>query len=126
MLRKLGKAGVPAAGELGRWGAAVSSGTGAFAGRRGEARHVGGSARRLPFRELERGLQRQEVEICFPPEMNVASGGKGWESSAATCCRPRTGLGHISKRLLALLSCNDTRCPRLFDQSTCHGIWSGS
>lgn len=40
----------------------------------------GGQARRrlcqTPAFQLERGLRRQEMEICFPPEMNVASGGK--------------------------------------------------
>ena len=100
MFRKLGKAGVPTAGELGRshflWCRSLC-----LVAQGGQAR------RRLcqtpAFQGAGEGLRRQEVEVCFPPEMNVASGGKCWESSAATCCcwLP-TGLRDVRKRLLAL------------------------
>lgn len=33
--------------------------------------------------ELEKGPQWQEMEIYFPPEVNMNSGSKSWESSAA-------------------------------------------
>lgn len=81
VLRKLEKARVPTAGELGR---------SSFLWYRGLCREaLGGQARRQlcqtpAFQELVRGLWRQEVEICFPPETNVTSGGKAWESLAAT------------------------------------------
>lgn len=48
---------------------------------------------------------RQEVEICFPPEVNVTSGGKGQSSQQSYAATGLTQeLGHVTKTFLALLS----------------------